>query len=264
MRAGIVTFAHNTQWDYLRMAKSLARRAEKYLHLPVTLVTDQETLNSTGHNTSEFDAVIVVERPPSNSKQNQKWLNKGRWSAYDLTPYDDTLVLDSDYVINSRAILKFFSPNTDFGCFRRAKYLFLDKQNEMISEHTLDTYWATGIRFLKSQRAGQVFEMIETIQKNWEYYSELWGFMPYTFRNDWALTIALRTVNGHIERPQDFFPQQLINIDERTEVIKISDTVWKFVREIRVREARKKVYLQTSDWDFHVLDKQRLLGVLDE
>lgn len=264
MNSGILTFAHNTEWDYLRMAKSLAIRASKFAHLPVTVVTDQVTLDTTGHTTGEFDSVIVVDQPDSNSKHKERWLNKGRWSAFELSPYDNTLVLDSDYIINSDRIVRFFEGDSDFGCFRRAKYLFVNRHNEFLSSHSFDTYWATGIRFKKTLRVSQIFEMIGKIENNYDYYGDLHGFMPYTFRNDYALTIALRTVNGQWARPEDFFVGSLVNVDSDVDITRIDETTYRFSRDIRVNGVQKKVYLQTTDFDFHVLNKQTCLGLTDE
>lgn len=264
MNRGILTFAHNTGWDYLLLAKSLAVRAGKFLNLPVTVITDQATLDSTDHSMAEFDSVIVVDRPESNSKHREPWLNKGRWSAFEISPYDDTLVLDSDYIINSGRILSFFELPGDFGCFRRAKYILSDHENERLSPTGPDTYWATGIRFQKSNRARQIFDFIGRIQYNYEYYSDMYGFMPYTYRNDYALTIALRTINGQTECPQDFFVGSLYNVRSNVDIIKVDDTTYKLVKNIPVNGTYKKMYLQLSNFDFHVLDKKTCMRLVNE
>ena len=261
---GILTFAHNTQYDYLKLAKSLARRSAEFLDLPVTVITDIETLKSTNHSTDEFDSVIVVDKPDDNSKQRRIWLNKGRWSAFDLSPYEDTLIIDSDYIINSKSVLSFFNSSTDFTCFRRAKYLFEDRNNEKLSSLSFDTYWATGIRFKKTIRTEQIFKMMHDIQKNYEYYSNLYGFMQYTFRNDYALTIALRTVNGQIERKEDFVHYDLINIEKQVNITKINKTTYNFYKDVLVNDFAKKFYIQTTNFDFHVLDKKICLELADE
>ena len=42
----------------------------------------------------------------SNTREQQVWINKGRYQAYELSPYEETLVLDVDYIINSDKLLK--------------------------------------------------------------------------------------------------------------------------------------------------------------
>ena len=37
------------------------------------------------------------------------WYNCGRYLAYNLSPYDETLLLDTDYIVNSNKLLKTFS-----------------------------------------------------------------------------------------------------------------------------------------------------------
>lgn len=264
MKTGILTFAFNTKYDYLLMAKNVAARADKFLNLPTSVVVDQDTLDSSGHTTKEFDHVIVVDKPQQNSKHREPWFNKNRWNAFDLSPYEDTLVLDSDYVINSDRIKSYFSPYTDFGCFRRARYICSNSEHERLSPTSFKTYWATGIRFVRTVRTEQIFRQIEIVQQNYEYYSELYGFLPYSYRNDYALTIALRTVNGQLERPQDFFIGDLINIDATTTVTKVSDTEYKFIKEMNINGNTKKVYIQVSDFDFHLLNKNVYMGLINE
>jgi hypothetical protein len=67
------------------------------------------------------------------------------------------------------------------------------------------------MRFTKSDRSRDVFKMIEMVQKNYEHYSDIHKFMPYMYRNDYALTIALRTVNGQIDNKQDAITGRLIH-----------------------------------------------------
>ena len=56
--------------------------------------------------------------------------------------------------------------------------------------------WATVMYFTKSNIASYIFDCIQMIKNNWQHYRDLYGINQKTFRNDYALSIALSLVNG--------------------------------------------------------------------
>ena len=103
MTTGALIFAFdNDNTCYTHMAAWCARRVKQYLGLPVALVTDKWPACH-----SEFDQVILHPARSGGVRwfadyHNQAaWFNASRADAYDLTPWDQTLLIDADYVINS-------------------------------------------------------------------------------------------------------------------------------------------------------------------
>jgi len=259
MSRGIVMFAHNGNTDYYQMAVYSAKRANRFLNLPVTVITDEQTL-STANTDYQFDNTIIIEADRSNTRGKSTWINKGRYQVYDLSPYSETLVLDTDYMINSDKLLNTFD-DSDFKCYRESRYLLSDKLNEMMNSMTLSIYWATVMRFTKSDRAGDIFKMIEMVQRNYEHYSELHGFTPYTYRNDYSLTIALRTVNGHLEHDSDFIQGKLIHAGEDISIDRIDDTTYKVSSDTIVNGKNRRQYIQVKDFDFHMISKENFMRI---
>ena len=140
MSRGILLFAFNNgTTDYFKMAVATANRAYEFLNLQTTVVTDSNTaVENYYHN---FENVIVVDSDNSNrGVDNQIWINKGRYQAYDLSPYDETLLLDTDYVINSDTLLKPFEFYDDFMCHNTTEFLMKPKaEQEKISTHSFNT-----------------------------------------------------------------------------------------------------------------------------
>ena len=142
MSKGVLLFAFNNgKVDYYSMAIATAKRANKFLNLPVTVVTDSAT-DLTKYD-YEFDNVVVVEADRTNlNALNEVWINKGRYQAYTLSPYDETLLLDTDYLINSDTLLKPFDLYDDFMCHNRTSFLMIPgHEQEMISEASFNTLW---------------------------------------------------------------------------------------------------------------------------
>ena len=104
MSKGALLFAFNTDTvDYFSMAVYTAKRINHFLNLPVTVITDN--IENTINCDYQFDNVIYTESDHSNFKDNKVWLNKGRYQAFNDSPYDETLLLDTDYIINSDKLL---------------------------------------------------------------------------------------------------------------------------------------------------------------
>ena len=102
MKRGALLFAFNNDAiDYYTMAVKTAKRINHFLNLPVTIVTDKTTPN----NNYQFDKVINVAGDLSNFRDEKIWINKGRYQAYQFSPYDETLLLDTDYLVNSDKLL---------------------------------------------------------------------------------------------------------------------------------------------------------------
>lgn len=260
MQRGVVLFAYNSETvDYFSMAQATARRVNQYLDLPVTLITNPETLAEQQHN---FDQVIFLDANDTNRRKRTNWINKGRYQAYKLSPYDDTLVLDTDYMINSPRLLKLFDVDTDFLCHDRTFWLTADQPAEKLNPNTdmgIRTLWATVMRFRRTTRTQQIFGMMEMVQDNYEHYSEIYGFLPYTFRNDYALTIAHKTVNGHLPVPEDFIPWPLVHVGNEVTVQRETDTAYTLTYN---GAAGKPSYITVSDLDFHMLGKQNFLELV--
>ena len=108
---GVLLFAFNTsKIDYVEIACRSARLVKHTLNLPVTLVTEQGTV------ADGFDQVIYIDNSLQNYKIGERgaWRNGDRWQAYNLSPYDETLLIDSDYLMLDQNLLKLFEQDFDY------------------------------------------------------------------------------------------------------------------------------------------------------
>ena len=163
---GALIFArNNAQVDYIKQAHYLAKRITKYLNIPTTIVTDsieymKETY--TDYNTV-FDQVIEVPFARGLSEKRYfdgsgvykqlEFKNDLRTQAYELSPYDETILLDSDYIIANDVLKNCFTQEHNFLIYKDAKDLtgFRDNTEFLkISETSVDFYWATVVFFRKT------------------------------------------------------------------------------------------------------------------
>ena len=106
MTVGALLYAFNSDINYTKIALECAKRIREYLDIPVSIVTDQPLNNST------FDKEIIVSKPAiknykywQDTDKTTLWHNAGRSGSLEVTPYERTLLVDIDYMINS-AVLK--------------------------------------------------------------------------------------------------------------------------------------------------------------
>lgn len=206
MSNGVLCFAHNNgKVDYIKQAKELARRVRKHLNLPTTLVTSTvEEIN----DTSDFDQVIQIQGSNQNFKryyngslhhQNLQFKNNDRINSYKLSPYDTTLVLDTDYIICNDSLTHSFDSNHDFQIYKHGIDLCEwrnHKEFNYINDIGIPFYWATCFCFKKTKETKIFFDLLQHLVTNWKHYEQVYNLGSRNFRNDHVFSIAIHMMNG--------------------------------------------------------------------
>lgn len=268
MTQGVILFAYNSDaYNYYDMAEFTAKRANHFLNLPVTLVTDKESFPE--HTDYVWDNVVFNEPDKDNVREWGTWINKGRYQAYEFSPYDETILLDVDYIINSDRLLKIFDVYDDFACHKTIDLLmYPDFPNDKIGPISHDVLWATVVGFRKSKRAEQIFNCLKMVQDNYEHYSNIHGFVAGSYRNDFALAVALRIANGHSVNERDFIPWNLTHIGRNIQVHQNTEdefnTEYTLIFDNWQRNKIRKEWLTIRDHDFHVVNKDIAVELINE
>jgi len=219
MSRGVLMYAHNnTEIDYFKIACANALLVKKNLNVPVTLVTDTGTLDWGRKDLGEefvlscFDNILEIDRDYSfkntrnffdtsyNSKSLQ-FYNCNHWTAYELSPYDETLFIDVDYLIMSKSLSNCWGSNNEV-MINHSILSPLDIKapySKVIDDMGIRLYWATVIYFRKSSLAEHLFTLVKHVQENYSYYKDLFYFANGMFRNDNAFSIAVHMLNGFSE-----------------------------------------------------------------
>lgn len=184
---GIVAFAINTaNTDYASIANQTVALAARVLDLPYTIVTEDHMSCMNWHNyRHDVDLGHEVE-----------WKNFGRNLCYELSPYDETLVIDVDYVVQDAGLLKIFDLPWDYVLQRSARSLNDEYVPDVMGAHSLPYVWATVFAFRKTARAKLFFNLVRRIEANYHYYRELFNVESRSYRNDYAFAMADVILNG--------------------------------------------------------------------
>lgn len=199
---GIVAFAYNVDTiDYVSIATNTLELASQQLGLPYTLITDQELQNDFHTNRYDIDTGQFI-----------KWRNVGRHHAYELSPYDETLVIDVDYLILDNNLNKIFDIDWDY-LLARNSIALTAAWPEKMGENSLPYVWATVFAFRKTPRAQMFFDLVGRIQRNYAYYCALFNVQERNFRNDYAFAMADIILNGYTVDKKSI-PGSILAIDQ--------------------------------------------------
>lgn len=240
---GILAFAYNVDTiDYVSIACNTLKVASKKLGLPYTLVTDQEFKNN-----------LYTMRYDIDSGEFIKWRNVGRHHAYALSPYDETLVIDVDYLVLDNNLNKIFNVDWDYILARNSQALTTTWPATM-GHNSLPYVWATVFAFRKTKRAKMFFDLVERIQKNYSYYRALFNIDNRNFRNDFAFAIADIILNGYTldktSIPGDIIAldQSILSIDFDKNKIIVKDKNKSYVLPATNLHIMSKAYLQSENF----------------
>lgn len=253
-KRGVLLFSFDNQGiQYSKLALECAGRIRHFLDLPVVVVSDKPI---GGLQT------LVVPAPSSNSryypdyKDNLHFLNGNRCLAYDLSPFEETIVMDTDYVVQSSYLENIDSG--EFGLTVAANTWFIgdpDVSKDMVelSPDGLKTWWATLFCFDRSLIAQTFFLIWKQVLTDYQFYVDTMGLSGNLVRNDFAVTIALnRLFNGAIPH-QVHMPLALHTLTTQFEVT----SLW----PVTFRKGEADIELPHID--IHVMHKKSLLEVIN-
>ena len=259
MSKGIIIFAYNGAYDYVDMARTSAALAKRHLKLPVTLITDQAV------DYPEFDTVIVQQRTdPEQLKitdgELKPWHNQNRTTAYALTPYEQTLLIDADYFIMNSRLKNLFDINLDFACYNTANDITgIAELQGNVGATSIPMQWATVIYFRRSELAESVFNFMEYIKQHYDFYSLMYNFRADKYRNDFALSIALQTLTGYNTGNFAQIPGTLDSLLLGTDIVDIN-TQGEIVYTYPSIITRDLKFSKLKNTSLHVLYKLSLFG----
>jgi len=265
MKTGALLFAFNNEHtDYVQLAAWAAQNIRRHLNIPVAVITDCVDNPLVREH---FDSVIEA-KPDSGGQrhfvdynQTVTWYNAGRVDAYALSPWDQTLLLDADYVVASDALKTVLHSAQDLLAHSTA----VDATGEndfsglnSFGRFHMPMWWATVVMFRRSTAARLTFDAMRMIRANWAHYRHLYQTGNSVYRNDHALSIALGIVNGHT-LDHTAIPWSLVSVLPEHRVIEIDQDHYR-IDYINSNNQQRWVDLQEQD--FHAMGKQHLGAIV--
>lgn len=281
MTKGILIYAHNNRRvDYALMAIIAAGLAKKQLNVPASLVTDPSTVewlresNMLDKASEVFENIIIVQRPETDNQRRLSdgesnimvpFINSNRSSAWDLTPYDRTLLIDSDFLIFSDNLGKYWDVKDDVligesinDIYDNSRLGYMDKY---VSEVGVKLYWATTVMFTKNEASKMFFDTVDFVKENYKHYADVFRFDNRQFRNDIAFSLAKHILDGFEETIVGRLPPVLTALDKDV-LYSVEDNSLLFLVDTRLDA--KYCAANLTDIDIHVMNKQSIIRNKDQ
>ena len=274
MTRGVLIFAqNNAEIDYAKISLFAAKRVKEYLGVPVSLVTDSADWLKKSQPDAElvFDQIIEIWTETQQTKKfydgslaakTLTWKNLSRSDCCYLSPYDETLVIDSDFIISSPTLKNIWDNQHDFLIYKDSFDLANwrdDRSFRYLNQHSIPFYWATAFYFKKTEATWAFFDLIKNIKLNWNYYRLLYNIDSTVFRNDFAFSIAIHMMG------EDFatsLPGKMNYILDRDILLEIDNSKLKFLVEKKNYNGEYTA-VKTSNLDVHVMNKYSLTRCID-
>jgi hypothetical protein len=263
MTRGVLIVAHDTEHvSYSTLSSICASLAGKNLNLPVSLITDSVSLENLKNNSFQkfFDKIILTDKPDNgnirviDNRITDTFLNWNRSDVYNLSPYQHTLLIDSDLLIFTDKFNQFWDIDQDvILCesmldFDKSR---LEYQDLRVSDKGPALRWATAVMFKSSKESQTFFDLIKHIKENYQYYADIFNFVPFQYRNDISFTLAehimYASTNDRIYLPSLAFTLQnenILTIDKDN---------------VRLILKNNDVLLTIRNSDVHVMNKSAIL-----
>jgi hypothetical protein len=288
MSKGIVIFGvNNERVDYVQLAIMAATFVKKNMPgTDVCLISDENSVVVSGGIDELLKTFSHVQIIPENTVEQfenkraykdtqyyhvvDRFRNETRSLVYNLSPFDETLLIDSDFLIMNNNLSKIWGSVEDVMINNQALGLNhneLHGQEFRLNPFGIKMYWATLIYFRKGEKAQTLFNLVDHIKDNWDFYKLTYDFPNHLFRNDYAFSIAIHILNGFLENsnyvvslPEPIIlsaldTDQFFDIQSPTEICL-------FVNDMK--EAWKYSAIKTKGLNVHCMNKLSLINHMDK
>ena len=231
MNRGYLTLAQNGTYDYVKMAYLLAMSLKisqgNDAKISVMVNDDQEIPKKYA---TIFDQVIKVPVP------KDEWKIQNKWMYYDVTPYDETIVLDSDMLFFtdhswwwdalSFHDLAFTEIVTDF----KGREVTSDFYRKVFTANNLPNHYTGLFYFKKNKEIENYFKLVKMIFENWqEFYGRLLKNAPNYASGDVIYAFASKiTFQNNMKRIAPFL--RFVHMRNKLQDMNISGSWTKTLR----------------------------------
>jgi len=212
MSQGILLFAHNNGLiNYGDMTSYCAEHILANMDpRPICLVTDSETRKTVDRKL--FNQIIEVEpvtketnlrnyRDGDNDGKKAIYHNNTRARAFELSPFSETLVLDTDYLVFDNSLDRVWGSRNDLMMNKSIASVQAETPPKVfrLDDVCIPMFWATAFFFRKTDKARKFFKIVGYVAEKFDYYGLIYNYRTAIYRNDHAFSVANHVASGYIE-----------------------------------------------------------------
>lgn len=258
---GILAFAQGH--DFLKLAVIQLTQLRKFSDIAVAYIVDSATADTPEYQLLKEQGAVLIEASVSPQNRNYDlgadWKNLGRDTAYELSPFDKTLLVDVDYILQSPAAIDLLDADLPLVCAHWHHCFDQDfiLDNPTIGAHGIAMLWATLLWFDKSPASEVIFKRWKEVLRFLKWRQEYYKFYSSLIRNDYALSIAVHELEQETLKKIAKAPYSQMVIPPWCTYKMIDNDI--VVTSTTTDRPAQIVNL--SGVDFHALNKSNLLEV---
>jgi hypothetical protein len=284
---GIVLFAYNTsEINYVRLAIIAAKYAKQFMPgYPVCLITDQDTWDFYIENhapladDAPFDQHVLTDDGTTDNRRLHydspyshfvsEFKNSNKHKVIKYTPYDRTMMIDIDYIIQNDSLAYVFDSDESVVMFHKAENLIGQppaEPQQRLHPTGIDMLWSTVMYFDRTDPTAQMFfELWDHIQADYNFYQFLYGFPSGMYRTDFCVSIATHIMHGMAGGDViGEFPAKMINMSQRDDIATINAAdQWVYMVNDNVEQWKNSLTLIARE-NVHVMNKRALERHFDD
>jgi len=287
-KRGVIMFAHNnTEIDYFRLAVVNALLVQKNLGIKnITVVTDPHSLKQ-GEKTlgkrlikKAINNIVITEKDKKFKALNQRlykdtshntktlsFYNANRCDAYDISPYEETLLIDVDYLILSDTLNHCWGHNNELMMNWKYQDIMFERKDPTLSRLNplgITMYWATVVYFRKTEYVENFFNVVKHVKNNAAYYRDIYKWPGTLYRNDYSFSIAAHMIGGFVDKAIPQLPTTLYKSFD-TDDIHSADGLNSIIMYLeKPDEPANFILTKWKDMDLHVMNKWAINRVSDK
>ena len=276
---GIIMFAHNnSEIDYFKLAVLNSLLIQRHLGISnITVVTDPHSydhgIKTLGKKlvNSAINNLIVVEKDKefklantriykdtSHTAKPLSFYNVNRCDAYDLSPYEETILLDVDYLILSDTLNQCWGHNEELMMNWRYQDIMYERKDttlNRLNDFGITMYWATVVYFRKTPYAETFFNCVKHVKENTQYYKDLYKWNGTLYRNDYSFSIAAHIMSGFQDKGISQLPTTLYKTFDTDDVHSAVDDHTLIMYLEKPRSPGDFMLTKWDGVDLHVMNK---------
>ena len=284
---GVCFFAYNNdQLDYVKMALAAGKYVKKNLKLPVCLITDEgseswlEESHSKASIKEVFDYIIITNDVMKKNRRrhfDSPWTefaaqfnNSNKHKIYEYSPFEQTLLLDIDYIVKTDTLLKYFDNERPVCMFDNATTVRNETpalEERFLYDAGIKMWWSTVVYFDRSDFSKMFFDTWSHVAENYEFYQYLYNFPSKLFRTDYCVSIAVHILAGMQDTQVllgNFDGTALLNMSQKDDIIKVQNANEWIMLAHDQKEVWKNILVKVQNQDIHVMNKRAFDRVLPE
>lgn len=264
MSKGICLLAqNNSHTDYVRQAYYLSLSIKHFSpDIPVCLITNDTV--SKKYKTA-FDEIKTI--PWNDSAQNSEWKIENRWKVFYISPYDETIVFDTDCLVLTDL-------NELFEKLQQQELFFTTSALNYRGEKITDDYYRktfthnnlpniyTGMYyFKKTENTARFFKLLNLIFDNYNSFYDVFckEYYPKNQSMDVNVAIACKIFGKDIEYTNKKIQTQFVHMKPMIQGWKEVPEYWTTHASVFLNDNRQLfVFNQRQQGIFHYVENEFL------